>query len=277
MARIQQLTMGGSNKTMLFLALAAGLIAAIIVFVVVSESGNNSSSSTSSSGTVPVVVAAQSISAGTKITDDMVKVSNVPESVLVRGAYDKTDVVVGDVAKVSIAEGEQFTSAKLGLPVPKEGLGGVVPAGMRAVSVDVDEVTAVGGNLLPGDHVDILSTTRIDGAPGLADNQYLLRTQTVLQNLEVLSVAQESQEPTAQTPADQSGDTSSGSYTSGEVPDNVKTQPKAGSITVAVTPEQAQILVSAQESAERVWGTLRPYGEQGTVEIAPVDVIVTNR
>lgn len=277
MARIQQLTMrGGTNRTMLLLALTAGLIAAIIVFIAVSEGGKDSSSSSSASGTVPAVVAAQSISAGTKITDDMVKVVDVPQSVLVHGAYDKSNLVVGDVAKVSIAEGEQFTAAKLGLPVPDKGLSGVVPAGMRAISVDVDEVTAVGGNLLPGDHVDILSAVRIDD-PSLPDNQYKLRTQTILQNLEVLSVAQEAQEPTAQTPPDQQADASTENYTSGEVPKDAKTQPKAGTITVAVTPEQAQMLVSAQQVAERVWGVMRAYGDQGTTDLQPLDVIVTKK
>src|SRR5712692_7951230 len=189
MTRLQQLTLPRGNRGLLLLALMAGLVAAVIVFVALNNSGSSSTNSSSAvSGAVtPSLVATQQISAGTKITADMVQVQQVPTALLVTGAFTDSQPVVGQVSRLAIAKGEQITNAKIGVPVPDKGLSGVVPAGMRGVALTVSEVTAVGGLLLPGDHIDVVAAYTIADAPGLASNQQLLRTQTILQNVEVLS------------------------------------------------------------------------------------------
>lgn len=275
MARTRQLKLANTNGLLLLLALVAGLAAAVIVFIVVSESGGDGDSTPAvTDGTVPALVATQSISAGTLITEEMVKVVDVPESLLVSGAYDDAELVIGEVSTVSIGASEQITTSKIGLLVPDQGLSGVVALGMRAVSVEVDEVTAVGGNLLPGDHVDILVTTRIEAAPGLTEDEYILRTTTLLQDVEVLSVAQESQKPAAQAVTSEDGEEGSASYTSGQLPDDIEEQPKANTLTLSVTPEQAVILISEHEHAERVWAVLRAFGDDSIAEVEPYEVTI---
>jgi pilus assembly protein CpaB len=274
MARTQEWKMTSSNGLLLLLALVAGLVAAAIVFAVVSESEGEDSAAPPAGNTVPALVAAQSMGAGTEITADMVKVIEVPEDLFVSGAYAESEAVVGEVTKVAISEGEQITVGKIGLAVPDKGLSGVVASGMRAVSIDVNEVTAVGGNLLPGDRVDILATVRYERAPGLAEDEYLLSAMTVLQDVEVLSVAQEAQEPAAQSTRNEEGDTESASYTSGQLPDDIDPQPNAGTLTLAVTPEQALSIVSIQEWAIDVWAVLRAYGDQGIVELPPCNTVI---
>ena len=275
MARTRQLKLANTNGLLLLLAVVAGLVAAVIVFIVVSESGGDGDSATTvAGGTAPALVATQSISAGTLVTEEMVKVVDVPESLLVVGVYDDADLVVGEVSTVAIGAGEQITTLKIGLLVPDQGLSGVVAPGMRAVSVQVDEVTAVGGNLLPGDRVDILVTTRIERAPGLAEDEYILRTTTLLQDVEVLSVAQEAQEPAAQAVATEDGETGSASYTSGQLPEDITEQPNASTLTLSLTLEQAVILVTEQGYAERVWAVLRAFGDDSIAEVAPYEVTI---
>jgi Flp pilus assembly protein CpaB len=146
---------------------------------------------------------------------------------------------------------------------------------MRGVSLTVSEVTAVGGLLLPGDHIDVVAAYYVADAPGLASNQSLLRTQTILQNVEVLSVGQEAQQASAQ-PGQQSGQPSaSPSYTSGQLPSNVKQEPGASTLTVALDPQQTQSLISYQQRSQKVWAILRPYGDTSTPDVPPNDVIVT--
>ena len=275
MARTRQLKLANTNGLLLLLALVAGLAAAVIVFIVVSESGSDGDSTPAvTDGTVPALVATQSISAGTQITEEMVKVVDVPESLLVSGAYDDAELVIGEVSTVSIGASEQITTSKIGLLVPDQGLSGVVALGMRAVSVEVDEVTAVGGNLLPGDHVDILVTTRIERAPGLTEDEYILRTTTLLQDVEVLSVAQEAQKPAAQAAPTEDGEDGSASYTSGQLPDDIEEQPRANTLTLSITPEQAVILISEHEHAERVWAVLRAFGDDSIEEVEPYEVTI---
>jgi pilus assembly protein CpaB len=265
MASIQDLTLGGGNRTMLIVAIVAGLVAAAVVFIAVSESDSGSSGGSSGSGAVSALVAAESIPIGTTITEDMVRLADVPEDVLVAGALDDSEPAVGEVARVAISSGEQITRSKLGVPVPDKGLAGVVPAGMRAVSIEVDEVTAVGGLLLPGDRVDILAVRKV--------SENTLRTEIVLQDVEVLSVAQEALEASGRAVVAEDGSTDT-SLPSGQLPDDVEEQPNAGTLTLALNPSQLVSLISYHdnEDVENIWAVLRPYGDRSTIDVAPTEM-----
>lgn len=271
MARVQELMMPGGNRTLLLIALIAGAVAAVVVFVAVSNSdGGDGETSQLAGDTVPVLVAKESISAGERITEGMVEVRQVPGDLRIAGALEETELAVGEVSKIAISEGEQINSAKIGLPVPDKGLPGVVPAGMRGVGVEVDEVTAVGGNLLPGDRVDIVASFEIKRAPGLEEDQYILRTETILQNVEVISVAQEAQEPSAGSNATDEDVSSS----SGQIPDDVEEQPNADTLTLALAAADTNRLISVQEYAVRIWAVVRPFGDNEIVDIAPQEVVL---
>jgi pilus assembly protein CpaB len=255
--------MAGGNRKLLLLALGAGLIAAIIVFVAV-QSG--SSSSSSSSGPVTsAVVATKAIAAGSTISADDLKLTDVPNSLLISGAYTDTSTAVGQAARVAIAQGEQITPDKLGSPAKSQnGLNSVLPAGMRAMAVPVEQVTAVGGNLLPGDRVDVIAVF----TSGDQTSNGAQTVSTILQNIEVLAVAQEAETPVA-APASGSADQSS---TSGQIPSNTKTKPDASTVTLAVDPQQAELLAGVQQTSSKIYLTLRSFGDQGTGAIPPVNV-----
>lgn len=276
MARIQELTLNGSNRALLLIALVAGLVAAGIVFVALNDSDDGGGGSAGAGALSPVVVAAEDISVGATITADMVTVRELPEDLTIAGAFEATEPVVGNVARVAIARGEQINSAKIGVPVPDKGLAGVVPAGMRAVSLEVSEVTAVGGLLLPGDRVDVLGTYTIERAPGLAEDENILRTETILQNVEVLSVAQEKQEAAGRPQAGEGGAAADASGTSGQLPEDVEEQPGAGTITLALSLQDAERLANAQDHMDRVWLVLRPYGDSTIVDAPPHDTVIVD-
>ena len=165
---------------------------------------------------------------------------------------------------------------EIGLLVPDAGLAGVVPSGMRAVAISVDELTAVGGLLLPGDRVDVVATTQIDSAPGLAEGDHILRTETILQNVEILSVGQEAQEPAAGASQTEDGEADDASYTSGQLPDNPEEQPSAGTITVVLSLEDALTIISFQEYAVRIWAVERAFGDDEVVEIEATEVVIVD-
>lgn len=274
MARAQQAALSRGNRGMLVLAVLAGLAAAVLVFVAIARSGGGDSGSVSGPVTVKAVVAARNIPAGKEITADMLKVVDVPESLLVKGAYSDSKVIVGEIANTRIATGEQVTPGKIGALVEDKGLAPVVPAGKRGIAMSIHEVTAVGGLLLPGDKVDIVAAIREKVSPD-ADLEFM-RVVTFLSDVEVLSVAQEAQEPPAKPKEgeeDSSGDqTTTDSPTSGRVPEDPENQPSAGTVTVALDPSQVQTLVAMQETAESVWLSLRPFGEEGSTNVEPIVV-----
>jgi pilus assembly protein CpaB len=215
--------------------------------------------------TTDVVVASQDISANTVLTAEMLTVRSVPADEALAGAYSSVETVVGLPVRYPVQAGEQITTARVGIEAIKEekDLAYVLKPGMRAVAVEVTEVTSVGGLLLPGNFVDLIVV--IDGGEeGLADNKAV----TLLENVEVLAVAQEAQQPVPAAGAveGEEGDTNPGSGVSGQRPDEVERQPRARTVTVAVTPLQAQLLAFIQAddtSGDQVhiMLSLRPVGE----------------
>jgi len=254
MARLQEMTMNRGNRALLFLALGAGIVAAVLVFVAISEGGKDETTTVSDGVTsATVVVASQNISAGTEITADMLRISEVPEDLLIAGAFTDTAPLVGQKARVPILEGEQVAVSKVGAQGKDDGLALVVPGGMRGLGVSIKEVTNVGGLTLPGDRVDVYAAY-VDDENGVQR----VRVYKILDNTEVLSVAQEAQEP---LPAPTAGAEAPELSTSGQLPDDIDEQPDAGTVTVSVNPGEAQLLVCAQVSADSVWLALRSFGE----------------
>jgi len=82
-----------------------------------------------------------------------------------------------------IAANQPVLESSLAQPGSGLGLTVRIPEGMRAVSVSSNAVTGVAGFLYPGSHVDVLVTYR----PPDETNPL---TQTVLQNVEILSAGQ---------------------------------------------------------------------------------------
>ena len=185
----------------------------------------------------------------------------VPPDAALRGGFSATTPLIGEVTRYPLVEGEQMTALKVGPQGQEEdGLSFVIPAGRRALAVSVTEVTGVGGLLLPGDMVDVIAVLN-EGDVGTD------KAVTLLQNIEVLAVAQEAQEPLP--PAQGTADEETASQETralGDRPEDIEPQPNARTVTLAVTPEETQLLALAQEKGKLVLA-LRPFGEEDTVPL----------
>jgi pilus assembly protein CpaB len=112
---------------------------------------------------------------------------------------------------------EPILADKVSGPGGKLTLSVALTPGMRAVSLRSSVVAGVGGFVLPGDRVDILLTRTISSAAGTSNTV----TQALAENILVLGV-------------DQSSD------------DQQDKPVVAGTITIEVTPDQAETLSLAQ-------------------------------
>jgi pilus assembly protein CpaB len=113
-----------------------------------------------------VVVAATTIPAYTPITADMVTYKQIPLGYAHPLAARTMEEVVGYVTESDIIEGEQLLPSKLKqYGETDSGLSYVVPEGMRAVTIAVDEVSGVAGFLQRGDYVDVISYTTTTYVP----------------------------------------------------------------------------------------------------------------
>jgi pilus assembly protein CpaB len=136
---------------------------------------------------VQVVVAAYDLPLGTKIELGEVKMTRWSADSIPDGAYTDPKQVIGSYVKNSLVANEPVVRSKL---FSGEKTAGVmpllIPFGMRAVSVPVDEVSDVAGFVLPHTRVDVLVATQ--GGEGAHQGAF---SKVVLQNVEVLAVAQE--------------------------------------------------------------------------------------
>jgi pilus assembly protein CpaB len=113
---------------------------------------------TVSAPTQPVVVAAAVLPLGTELKKDDLTVVNFPVGGAPEGSFSKPTDVIGRGVISTIVKNEPVLSAKLASKEAGAGLPPVIPDGMRAVSVRVNDVIDVAGYVLPGTRVDVLAT-----------------------------------------------------------------------------------------------------------------------
>jgi pilus assembly protein CpaB len=184
----------------------------------------------------------------------------VPADGALSGAYSAVEQLIGTSTSFPVQAGEQVTSFKIsrGVIANKDDVSLTLAPGMRAVGVEVSEVTGVGGLLLPGNFVDVIAV--FPSAPAGVDGNAIenVKSVTLLQNIEVLAVAQEAQEPVpVASDAEAAGPR-------GQRPDGAERQPDAQSATLAVSPQDAQMLALVHETGGVIWLSLRPAGDQDT-------------
>jgi pilus assembly protein CpaB len=162
-----------------------------------------------------VVVAIRPLGAGTMIQAKDLKSIPWPASAVPPGYVRTPAEAVGRGLLVAVAENEPLLNTKLADSAAGGGLPVMIEAGMRAISVKVDEVIGVAGFVLPGTRVDVLVT--------LAENTRRdeSSTRVILQNVRTLAAGQSSQR-------------------------DVEGKPKEVTvITLLVSPEEAEMLALA--------------------------------
>jgi Flp pilus assembly protein CpaB len=208
-------------------------------------------------------------------------------------AFTSIDTAIGQVTRYPLTMGEQVMSSKV---VSLDGrlsrsLSFVIPEGKRAFAITASDVQNAGGLLLPGDYVDIVVLHDIEFLTDPADPTakevvpaYLV--QTLMQNVEVLAVAQAIVDvveipveleadagaagATGATGASAAAPPAEGEEAEGSTQrvrnSEAPPTPGAATITVAVTPEEAERLYLAEANG-RIRLSVRPFGDDETVPI----------
>lgn len=191
---------------MLWAALAAGLVAVVLAMQWMQGQG---------AGRDRIAVASVDIGLGTRLTPQMVRMTEWPGGSVPSGAFASLDTLDGRVVTVAVLRGEPLTEARLAPVGARAGLSAVVPPGKRAMTVRVNDVVGVAGFALPGTTVDVLVNTQHEG--GRRGDSDRAISKIVLERILVLAVAQEA--------------------------DRDASRPKVVSaVTLEVTPEQAEKL-----------------------------------
>ena len=118
----------------------------------------NQPSRTATMATQPVVVAAADLQLGSELKKEDLTVVNFPAGQAPEGAFAQPSDIVGRGLIAPLVKNEPLLPSKLASKEAGAGLPPVIPEGMRAVSVRVNEVIGVAGYVLPGTRVDVVAT-----------------------------------------------------------------------------------------------------------------------
>ncbi len=205
--------------TVLGVSLVFALVVSSIFYQMSSKAGSNPKPQAQQADTQDVVVAAKALSVGGTIKADDVKVLKIAASAFPKGAFSKPEEVIDRPVISNILLDEPVLDGRLAPRGSGNGIAPMIPTGMRAVAVRVNEVVGVAGFVLPGMHVDVLVTGRPPG-----DGASMV-TRTILQDITVLSA----------------GNT---------VQPDPRGQPiNAPTVTLLVSPSQAEVLTLAGNEA----------------------------
>ena len=207
------------NRRLLTILLVAFVVAASCAWLVYRLVGARMAAS-KPLAMARVVAAAKDIPLGAIVTTaDLTTITIAGEAP--KGAILKPEDAVGRGAISEIYQGEPVLESRLAGAGSGGGLAPIIPHGMRACAVRVDEVVGVAGFVLPGMRVDVLASGTPPNMQGGTQNTV---TETLLQNIQVLSAGTDYQKDATGKPQ------------------------QVQVVNLLVTPEQAEMLSLASNS-----------------------------
>lgn len=223
----------------LILTVVAAFLAAVVVFSALRT--REAQMQKAMAQTVDIVVAAHDLTLGDRLDPGDVKLARWARESMPEGAFTDPAAVLNSYVRIEFVAGQPIVRRNL---VSGEKIAGVmplvIPPGMRAMSVSVDEVADIAGFVKPHTRVDVV--VAISG-PGQQSRAF---SRIVLQNIEVLAVAQQIEKG--------------------------KDEPEVAKVvTLLVTPHEAEELgLASREGTLRL--VMRNYNDDKVVATAGTDL-----
>jgi pilus assembly protein CpaB len=164
-----------------------------------------------------VVVAKENISPGTALKAESLVATPVAEGSLPPGSFRDVISLNNRVVTMAVIKGQPILENMLAPEGTSKGLTAIVPDGMRAVTLEVNEVSGVAGMLVPGCRIDIVSTLSGEGGQMVA--------RTIARNLQIVAIGRHFAEASKDGAKD-------------EAPEAAP----ARSVTVLATPREAELI-----------------------------------
>lgn len=235
-------------KRQTLIALGVALILGLVAVIVANAylSGREKQLENSPKGLVRVAVAAMPLDFGTELTAEKVKFVNYPATALPPGTYrTMQELLPGGKSRAALRP-IQINQPLLASDLTGEGEGAsiaaLLPDGMRAVTIRINDVSGVAGFVNPNDVVDVLITRQNLYANGSSGENV---TDVLLQNVRILAKGQ-------------------------SVKDNNEKAQVTRSVTVEATPIDAQKLVLGQQLGSLSLVLRKPGFEQNIPQVKPI-------
>lgn len=208
-------------------AVTLSLATAMIVRAWVNEarlSANAGTADIPKAAVVKILVATHGLPAGQFLQPNDLEWQSWPQDAInasyILSGSRTVDDLVGSVVRAGIAGGEPITDARLIKKGDRGFLSAIMAPGTRAVTIQLQQTTGLGGLVLPGDHVDVVLTANVPS--GVQNEPEHKASETVLEDIRVIAIDQKMSDMSNETVM-------------------------ARSATLEVTPKQAEILALVAE------------------------------
>jgi pilus assembly protein CpaB len=145
-----------SNRLVLLIGVFLAVVAFVGIAIIIGDPNRGPGGGPAATPITKLntVIATRDIPLGIKVTAEMVTAQELSVGERKVGAYENPGQVIGQTTRRPISEGAHVTPADFIDPGNVEQL--EVPAGKRAVAIQVDQVTGVGTVIKSGDYVDMV-------------------------------------------------------------------------------------------------------------------------
>jgi Flp pilus assembly protein CpaB len=242
------------------LILLIGLVLAVVAFVAIIVLFNNSSGTATGPAAPPTeldtVQAAVDIPLGTQVRPDMLVVKKVAVGNRAADVIGDPSQIIGQIARTDVVSGAQMTQSMFATTGLGQNPARLLPAGLRAMAVQLDQVSSVGSLISVGDRVDAVVSWGIGtgqctasrgfslpepvdpavGAPPAVPGLGLNSTKLLLQNMQVVGTLLPPPPAAAQTGATTPAPASGGTALTGG----------SEMVILAVSAQQSEVIKYAQ-------------------------------
>lgn len=251
-----------SNTKALLISLLVSIFAVILLFFYIDSRETELLEMVTP---IQVLIAAKDIPEGVRIDANAVELIEIPQKYVQPGAVSDMKRIINRNINVPVLKGTQMLES-LFIDTQAEGIAGKIPAGKRAFSVFVTDVTAVGELIQPGDMVDLMVTVEVGSFQDGRGVSEEIITRTVLENILVLAVNQTSSKRRLFSAGDTDQDAPGSVFSpAGQVAGEKE---PLKTLTVSLAPREVQILNLSQEIGT-VSAALRSSWDDGKMENLP--------
>ena len=251
-----------SNRLILLIGVFLAIVAFVGIVVLAGGSNTANNGNNQAPTSLPTVYATVDIPLGTIVTATMIQQTDTPITQRDATAFNSTTLVIGKIARADIVKGAQLTAADFA--GTRTGLTNVnVPTGLRAMAVQVDQVSGVGTIINTGDYVDVLvgitgdkfpvvatQTGATSGTPTVVSGLNGTSVKLLLQSIQVIGTLLP---PVAATtsgagtgPAGNNGTTSGTGTSAGSGAPATNLNGQQEIVILAVTPQQSEVIKFSQ-------------------------------
>ena len=154
---------------------------AAVAFALISITSSQAAVTQATGNTKQVLVASQEIPAGTTISSNMVSAKDIPSAYVSSNSYADVGDVVGKTTATAIGANSQISGYMVSASENTSSLAAKIPAGNKAVSVNVSSNNGVSNLLRCGDKVNVYSAnSSTDSMRKIADEVLVLALDSTL-------------------------------------------------------------------------------------------------